>query len=905
MLSSRLIARSLPKCSLKRASISLIPSLYSRSLDSKNKSPLSINNKFYSSSNGSLGSTEQETIIRLLCNIGSRQEVEQYLRHFSSVESQRFAVIKVGGAILSDEIEVLASGLTFLSRVGLYPIVVHGAGPQLNNRLNAAGIVPQYQDGIRITDSRTLSIAIDVFGKENQTLVEALEKYGARARPLTRGVFIADYLDKAKYDKVGRITHINRSLIESTIKSGCLPILTSLAETPDGQVLNVNADIAAGELAKVLEPLKVIYLNEKNGLINGDTGKKISSIHLDEEYEDYLKKPWVKYGTKLKLKEIKTLLDVLPRSSSVAIISAEHLHKELFTHSGAGTLISRGHKLKSYTNLAETNRDNLRSLLISDMSDSSANKDFYIASLFQRLVNLKEDGGKYWLYTDETNQLLIIITQGPPQNGVFPIPILEKMVLGDSAKYSDVADNAWSMISRDHKQLAWTIPTTDKRMEWYFARSEGSWKSGDNTIFWYGLGMDTKAVESLISSITAQQSSQQQASTSSTIPAMSRSYSTKSSFLNNRNSSPMLSKRSYSTASPNTKKSVGLIGARGYTGHELIKLLDSHPNFNLSVVSSRELVGKNVDSYTSSNITYSNLSPLDVSNLTKSNCVDTWILALPNKVSAPFVAAIDEASEQFSVANKPTIIDLSADNRFDLSGKWTYGLPELFRKDLTKFSTDTNATTFPKISNPGCYATAAQLAIAPVLDYINFDAATSVFGVSGYSGAGTTPSNKNDPAFLKDNLIPYALTGHIHENEIGFSLSKFMNNRIIEHPISSSSKKGYSVRFSPHVASFFRGISLTTHIPLLKPLSNSEIFDIYNNFYANEKLVDVTESIPLVKDIANKHSVSIGGFSASENFNSGNYMVVVSTIDNLLKGAATQAIQNLNLVNGFDEYAGI
>lgn len=224
----------------------------------------------------------QETIAKLLYNIGSRKEVEQYLRHFSSVESQKFAVIKVGGAVLTDELDTLASALTFLNRVGLYPIVLHGAGPQLNRLLEDAGVEPQYNEGIRITDAKTLEIARKVFQQENLKLVEALERHGTRARPIPSGVFVADYLDQDKYGYVGKIKSVNKSVIESAIRAGTLPILTSLAETPSGQILNVNADVAAAELATVLEPLKIVFLNEKNGLYHGVTGKKIDVINLDE-----------------------------------------------------------------------------------------------------------------------------------------------------------------------------------------------------------------------------------------------------------------------------------------------------------------------------------------------------------------------------------------------------------------------------------------------------------------------------------------------------------------------------------------------------------------------------------------------------------------------------------------------
>ena len=155
-------------------------------------------------------------------------------------------------------------------------------GPQLNHLLEEAGVEPQYEGGIRITDAKTLEIARKVFMEENLKLVEALEKLGTRARPITSGVFQAEYLDKDVYQYVGKINKVNKEPIEAAIRAGALPILTSLAETPDGQILNVNADVAAGELAKVLEPLKIVYLNEKGGLYHGVTGKLLEVINLDE-----------------------------------------------------------------------------------------------------------------------------------------------------------------------------------------------------------------------------------------------------------------------------------------------------------------------------------------------------------------------------------------------------------------------------------------------------------------------------------------------------------------------------------------------------------------------------------------------------------------------------------------------
>ncbi|KAF9577718.1 hypothetical protein BGW38_006886, partial [Lunasporangiospora selenospora] len=393
--------------------------------------------------------SEKETITKLLYNIGSRKEVEQYLRHFSSVESQKFAVIKVGGAVLTDELDTLASALTFLNRVGLYPIVLHGAGPQLNNLLEKAGVVPDYHDGIRITDEKTLEVARKVFMSENLKLVEALEKMGTRARPLPGGVFTADYLDREKYGFVGRITGVNKDVIEASIRAGALPILTSLAETPAGQILNVNADVAAGELARVLEPLKIVYLNEKNGLYNGETGKKIDVINLDEEYDELLKEPWVKYGTKLKIKEIKELLDHLPRSSSVAIISAGHLHKELFTDSGAGTLIRRGFKLFRHNALEQLDKDRLRKIL--EKEDPEVKSGHVSVSSY--LHQLENGNQKFTAYGDEPYEVLAVVKSDDESGS--GVPKLDKFIASKAAVLNNVTDNVWALLSKDYPSLTW------------------------------------------------------------------------------------------------------------------------------------------------------------------------------------------------------------------------------------------------------------------------------------------------------------------------------------------------------------------------------------------------------------------------------------------------------------------
>ena len=147
-------------------------------------------------------------MINVLNNIATKREVQQYLAQFTSVSSQQFAVIKVGGAILTDYLDVLCASLRNLNQMGLFPVIIHGAGPQLNKLLEDARVEPQYKEGIRITDGKTLGIARRLFLEENLKLVEALESWGVRARPITSGVLMADYKDRDTYQFVGEVCHV-------------------------------------------------------------------------------------------------------------------------------------------------------------------------------------------------------------------------------------------------------------------------------------------------------------------------------------------------------------------------------------------------------------------------------------------------------------------------------------------------------------------------------------------------------------------------------------------------------------------------------------------------------------------------------------------------------------------------
>jgi N-acetyl-gamma-glutamyl-phosphate reductase len=310
---------------------------------------------------------------------------------------------------------------------------------------------------------------------------------------------------------------------------------------------------------------------------------------------------------------------------------------------------------------------------------------------------------------------------------------------------------------------------------------------------------------------------------------------------------------------------VVVIGARGYTGSELLPLLHQHPEFQITAVGSTSAAGQPVSAHVSglegSNLVFTDIRPVSLNNIDADACV----LALPNGYAAGYVNVLNERKP------KMVLVDLSADHRFDPA--WAYGQPERFGDQLI------GAT---RIANPGCYATGVQLALAPLLEFLV--GTPAAFGVSGYSGAGKTPSRKNDPEVLKDNLLPYSLVDHLHEKEISHHI-------------------GREVRFVPHVASFFRGISLTIVAELRFAQTEKELLARFQEFYSGFPLVELRVAVPEVKQVQGSHRLILGGFAVSET--NPCRVSLVAVLDNLMKGAATQAVQNLNLAFGLDAMTGL
>ena len=419
----------------------------------------------------------KETIVQLLSNLANPKEFNQYMTRFVEAGQTRFAVIKVGGGVIQNDLENLCSSLAFLERIGLFPIVIHGAGPQLNENLQKKGIESEFIDGQRVTSQEVLGIAKKTFVEQNLILANRLQAMGVKTASLTSGVFFAEPSEQKALGYVGEVTRIDQQPINIAIKAGAIPILSSFAETETGQGLNINADVATNQLAIALNPYKIIFLTGTGGLLN-KSGEIISSVNLITDYDRLMQEDWLNGGMKLKIQQVAEILSQLPSTSSVSITKPSHLAKELFTHKGSGTLIRKGESIMTHDSLETIKTDKLRQLIEKSFS-KVMDEDYFEKTQIHRA------------YITYCYRAAAIVTL---KNGV---PYLDKFVVADEAKGEGLGKVLWQKITSEQPQLHWRSRPTNTINGFYFSHCDGCVKQQDWNIFWYGLD-DFKQIQSCV-----------------------------------------------------------------------------------------------------------------------------------------------------------------------------------------------------------------------------------------------------------------------------------------------------------------------------------------------------------------------------------------------------------------------
>ncbi len=333
-------------------------------------------------------------------------------------------------------------------------------------------------------------------------------------------------------------------------------------------------------------------------------------------------------------------------------------------------------------------------------------------------------------------------------------------------------------------------------------------------------------------------------------------------------------------------KKISVIGISGYTGEELLRVLSNHPEVKISHLVSSSFYGKHIKEV------YPNLKlnivceKWSIKNLSKDT--DLTFLCLPHTVSQKYAEKL--------LSNGIKVIDLSADFRLKnakVFNKWyktkhkfpsllkkaVYGLPEIHLEKIKKASL---------VANPGCYSTAVILGLAPAINYGIINTSSIVIDAkSGVSGAGRRLSLLYHFPECNENIVPYSVEGHRHIPEMIEQLSSLSNEKV-------------NITFIPHLIPINRGILVSIYTEINRSTSLKRIIKLYKDFYSVSFFVEVLENqIPQIKDVIKTNYCRIG-FSIQNNI-----LIIFSTLDNLLKGASGQAIENMNILFGFSQNMGL
>ena len=328
------------------------------------------------------------------------------------------------------------------------------------------------------------------------------------------------------------------------------------------------------------------------------------------------------------------------------------------------------------------------------------------------------------------------------------------------------------------------------------------------------------------------------------------------------------------------KLKIGIIGATGYTGAELIRLLIDHPQAEIKCLTTTSVMGQDIsDIYPSLRQRFSHkLTEYKSSDI---KGLDIVFIALPHGKSMEIVPEILAAGAR--------VVDLGADFRFsdvalyentyqkhtapEVNSKAVYGLPEMNREKIKKASL---------IANPGCYVTSATLALKPIIDSENFVKDSIIIDAkSGTSGAGRSLAQNTHFTETYANFSAYKIGAHRHQPEIEQNLG------------------GVKVVFTPHLLPVNRGILSTIYVKLSRKTEKENILDILRKAYKNEPFVKIVDNPPTLKDVVGSNYCIISPTVNNDQ------LVLVSVLDNLIKGASGQAIQNMNIMFGLEETMGL
>eukprot|EP01134_Creolimax_fragrantissima_P001285 CFRG1285T1 len=446
-------------------------------------------------------------ISQLLQLFKQTSDTRQYLKYYGSAGQDRFAIIRVSGDVLhnKDHLFQTAASLSFLHRVGLRPIVVHGAGifsgrrnDVLSSLVNSAEDRNQSEahassENVNIkdeeSDKKVCEAAIDYMCRANSALVETLSvEFGIGAAPLVDTVFRAhsstDYDGPKSWSALaGKISAVNKTIIESAFRQGLIPIVSSLGWGIDcHRLLSFSTNEATCALATAFSPLKIIMLRPE-GCLRSQHGDRFKHINLSRDFAALQSQQPTENGVRLLQCDYKDFIDAahtfesIEAGATLAVTSPALLSQELFTHQGAGTLMVRGERIDRVTDLdsRQVDLDLMKKIL--ETSFNSKLPDTYFASIRHNFRSM---------YVPACGRgVAIVLTI----NG---LPYLDKIAVLPSSQGDQLGDQIWQAMMIQERSLFWRSKTSNAVNPWYYERSHGAFKDQQSpwTVFWYNVTKD-------------------------------------------------------------------------------------------------------------------------------------------------------------------------------------------------------------------------------------------------------------------------------------------------------------------------------------------------------------------------------------------------------------------------------
>jgi len=385
--------------------------------------------------------------------IGKQSEFKLFLDLFHHIPKSQFGVIKISGKVLEKNLDIIAEDIAYLNKLEIYPVIVHGAGSELDRRLPNSKKI----DGYRVTPKEDIMVIKEVFDGIAHQLIEKIKEKGGNAEHCPP-LFECEQIEKLGY--VGEVKGLKNKAVLDMINRNSTVIISPLG-FKDDDFYNINADTAAKEVVKSLHSRKFILLTDTGGILN-EQNQIIPFLNLSEE-ENFAKH--ITGGMLLKVREIKNFLEETP-NCEVVITSAEKLIKEIFTIKGEGTFI-KYHTIKSTNDVQKLDLEKLKSLL-----EDAFNKKLvpdYFTEEFQEVIYQAGYEGVAFIQVLKS------------------IPYIDKIAVSKARQGTGLAKSIWEKIEDKYDKFMWRASNDNSFNTFYSSRCDGMIRKKDWTFFWKNL----------------------------------------------------------------------------------------------------------------------------------------------------------------------------------------------------------------------------------------------------------------------------------------------------------------------------------------------------------------------------------------------------------------------------------